>query len=334
MEIRLTDVFTPAIFMNIQGKMMKMNENWRRGTWAGKLPIRQKTHWSSSPMMKRLCLVLLLFPMVAMAENLPKYFKNKFKSRYFVFHYNDEIRTIPQFATFTDGFIGVINREFFKANFNYPINVYVLKDKAAMQKFLTEKLHVNNPPSFGMYLPRIRGFVTREDSGFGTFTHEIMHPLIGTNLPNAPVWAQEGIPTFFEKFFGYWDGKKLVLEFGFQNPWRIEKLGDKIISLDIEAIVNAKQDYDQCEQRMIAVFLYRHGKFKKFLDLIRTNQKNGYNTFVEAAFEKKMSKLKPLWKQYLAEVCRERPQIRKISTSQVFESREQFETFMKSKGLH
>jgi hypothetical protein len=35
----------------------------------------------------------------------------------------------------------------------------------------------------------------------------------------------EGIPTFFEKFYGYWKDDEPVVYWGFQNPWRIDQLG-------------------------------------------------------------------------------------------------------------
>lgn len=267
------------------------------------------------------------------AQELAKHFKNEHKSKYFVFHYNDDVTRAKLLADFSDGFIDVINREFFEAKFNYPIHVYVLKDRNSFTSFLTEKAKVADPPSYGIYFPGIRSFVTYEGSGYGTFAHEIMHPLVQTNLNRLPRWADEGIPSFFEKFFGYWSQNKLILRFGFNNPWRIRQMGQKVLSLDLESIVKGNQDHSTSEQRMVSVFLYQHGKLKKYMELVSSNRKNGYNTFIEAAFEKRMSQLIPEWKQYLQEVNNRRFQILSIPVSDIFDSKEQYERFMKARSL-
>jgi len=246
--------------------------------------------------MKILCLVLLLLPGLASGQKLAKHFKNEHKSKYFVFHYNDEIASAQPLARFSDGFIDVINREFFKAEFNYPIHVYVLKDRDAFKDFLVKHAGVTDPPNWGIYLSRIGSFVTYEGSGYGTFAHEIMHPLVRTNLRHAPLWADEGIPSFFEKSFGYWNGDKLILQMGFQNPWRISQMGSGILSLDLESIVKAKKDYGTSEKRMVSVFMHQHGRLHEYLNLVRANRKNGYSTYLEATFDKPMNQLVPLWR--------------------------------------
>jgi len=284
-------------------------------------------------MTKTMCLIVLLFPSLAFSEDLSVYFKNQFKSQYFVFHYNDEITTIPSFDRFSDGFIRVINRDFFRATFNYPIHVYVLKDQASMNIFLKQKANVDDTDLYGIYLPRFNGFVTREDSGYGTFSHEILHPLIAANLKNIPQWAVEGLPSFFEKFFGYYDNNSPVLQFGFQNPWRIEKMGDKILTLNLADIINSGQKYGTSEKRLVSVFLYKNGKLVKFIDAVKTNNKHGYKTFFEAAFEKNMSEVTPLWKTYINEIVRDRERIIKIPGSRVFDSKESFDAFMKSHDI-
>ena len=64
-----------------------------------------------------------------------------------------------------------------------------------------------------------------------------MHPLVERNLRDRPAWAIEGIPTFFEKFYGYWRDDELVVNWGFQNPWRIKKLGANLAQLDLQGIL-------------------------------------------------------------------------------------------------
>ena len=65
-----------------------------------------------------------------------------------------------------------------------------------------------------------------------------------------------GIPTFFEKFLGHWDGDRLVLEWGYHNPWRIEDLGDKLTTLDLARIVADQRPVsvlNNSERRLVLV---------------------------------------------------------------------------------
>src|SRR5215469_15849002 len=119
----------------------------------------------------------------------------------------------------------------------------------------------------GLFLYKYNLFATYEDSGLGTFAHEIMHPLVERNLRDRPAWAIEGIPTFFEKFYGYWRDDELVVNWGFQNPWRIKELGANLARLDLQGILatTAGAGERESEQRLVSIFLWEQGKFKQFL---------------------------------------------------------------------
>src|SRR5438105_10002355 len=124
-----------------------------------------------------------------------------------------------------------------------------------------------------------------------------MHPLVERNLPDRPLWAMEGIPSFFEKFYGYWEGDELVVHWGYQNPWRIAGLGTNVVRLNLEAILSTRQqlgEYHESDLRMVSVFLWEQGKLPRFLQLLRTGQRNGYNSSFEAAMEMPMRQIMPL----------------------------------------
>lgn len=278
-------------------------------------------------------MALLLLPRPVTGQGLEKHFKNEHKSEYFVFHYNDDVTRIKSLAEFCDVFIDVIDTEFFKANFKYPIHAYVLKDRDSYKSFLAEMEMFAQKQTEGLFLTGMDSFLTYEDAGYGTFAHEIMHPLARVNLVSAPPWTQEGIPAFFEMFFGYWSRNKLVLRFGFHNPWRIWQMGEKILSLDLESIVKAKQDYGTSEKWMVAQFLHKHGKLKEYMKLAGSHRKNGYSTFIETAFNKRMFRIIPEWEKFLHDVYNSRDQIFRIPKSEIFDSKKQYDRFMKAKGL-
>ena len=146
-----------------------------------------------------------------MAQSYSEEFPIHQKTEFFDFRARRNPERLAEIARFADAFLKIVNHDFFRADFEYPIHALVLEDRASFQGFLRRQFRIVDPPNFGIYLSEYKLFVTYEDSGLGTFTHEIMHPLVERNLGDRPLWAMEGIPTFFEKFYGYWTNNEVVV---------------------------------------------------------------------------------------------------------------------------
>jgi hypothetical protein len=285
------------------------------------------------------CLVFL--PAVAFSQDFLDQFPYRKKTEYFDFHYKRDTPRISEIARFADGFIKLVNRDFFKADFDYPIGVLVLEDRARFKEFLVHVMHVDSPPNFGIYLYKYKLFATYEDSGLGTFAHEILHPLVERNLKDRPLWAMEGIPTFFEKFYGYWKNDDLVVYWGFQNPWRIQQIGSNLMQLDVQKFMThldpaTQFNYVEKEEstwRMGAVFLWEQGRFKRFLSLIASHDLAGYSTYFEAAMEMPVEKIQPIWQSYLNDVSARRTRILLLPISQVFTNEAAFQGFAKTNDI-
>jgi len=275
--------------------------------------------------------LLLLTPIVAFAQPYLNEFPFQQGTKYFDFRFKRNPERIKAFARFADGFIGVINRDFFPADFDYPIRVLVLEDRASFQNYLSQQFSVTNPPNFGIFLYRYNLFATYEDSGLGTFAHEIMHPLVERNLKGRPVWAIEGIPSFCEKFYGYWHDDRLVVNWGYQNPWRIEMLGTNLTQLDLKGILATTQtpgDFRESDRRLVSMFLWQQGKFKRFLEFVKSEDKNGYKSYFEAAMGMPEDKIVPLWQAYLNDIAARRSEIMRLPPSAVFPDKETFQHFV------
>ncbi|MBI3886712.1 MAG: hypothetical protein HY302_13420 [Opitutae bacterium] len=279
---------------------------------------------------------LFFLPAVTDARDFSQKLPLNIKSRYFDVRYQRATWDASAFARFADSFVDLINRDFIKTDFDYPITVLVLPDRASFQRFLRREFAESNPPNFGIYLPRFKLFATYEDSGWGTFAHEIMHPLVENNLKARPPWAVEAIPSFFEKFFGYQEGNSMVVVWGFHNPWRLEALGSKLTTVDLDRLVTGREPrtgYDTSELRLISTFLWQHGKFKRMLQLISEQNFGGYSNYLEAAMELPMKSILPLWKTYLTEIAVHRAAALRVPASQIFADRETYLRFLHANGL-
>jgi hypothetical protein len=284
-----------------------------------------------------ICSLLLLSPMVGAQDFIGKFPYHK-KTEYFDFYYLRESPKMSEITRFADGFVKLVNRDFFKADFDYPIRVLVFINQAQFKQFAIQRLHMANPPGFGFYNYDFKFFATYEDSGLGTFSHEILHPLVERNLKERPPWAMEGIPTFFEKFYGYWKSNQLEVCWGYQNPWRIQQLGYNLSELDLKEIVNDSHGFDWQEQnesscRMVSVFLWQQGRFKRFMNLIAAHDKAGYPTYFEAAMKMPLEKILPFWQAYLNDVVTHRLKNLSLPLSQIFENESTFEGFVKANNI-
>lgn len=267
----------------------------------------------------------------AYTQTLASRFANHAGGKYFVFHGDIPQQRLALYAALSDMFVELVDRDFFTVKTRFPIQAFVLQDKGSFKHFLRAALGVEMPPEYGIYLSEAAAFVTYDGSGIGTFTHEIMHPLVEESLPSRPLWAEEGIPAFFEKFYGYVHNGKLHVQWGYQNPWRIDKLGSKLKHLKLDRIVDASQDTS--EKRLVTVYLSQRGKLKTFLELVQANDRRGFRSHLEAAFGKPLKDIAKDWSAYLQAIEANREQIMRLPASRLFDTPEQYQQFAAQFGL-
>jgi hypothetical protein len=204
------------------------------------------------------------------SDNFESQFPVRHQTKYFDFYLKDDS---PQNATtlrLSGNFVDILKHDFFNGDRGYPIRVFMCHDERDFVQFMHRDLEIQDPSDFGIYIFSKKLLATYENSGLGTFTPETLHPLVEENLPHRPAWAMGGVPAFFEKFYGYWDGSGLVLYWGFRNPWRIRELSAQLTTLDLTRIVseNGISEQNESELRMAAIFLWEQGKFRRFLRLV------------------------------------------------------------------
>jgi len=226
---------------------------------------------------------------------------------------------LERYATIAEGFINYVNDNLYTVEGNYPVSIFILHDKATEQAFL--KNHMNfNMHVQGVYISSRNVLVTFAGAGIGTFLHEIMHKVLeGEQLE---FWAEEGIPAYFEKVYGKLQ-PKFFIEHGYAENWYPRAIAGNVSNFNLADIVNKSKHADpnhEDQQRLVALFLNRYGKLKLYLSLVKTRDKKGYKSFVEAAFEKPITELAPLFEKYLKELVRNREVIEKQQASVISEA--------------
>lgn len=79
------------------------------------------------------------------------------------------------------------------------ISVYLFPDSRSYEAFCTQKFDAPCIAAFGFYTPGERYMVMNAGRGLGTLTHELVHPLVEADFPDAPTWINEGIASVFEQ---------------------------------------------------------------------------------------------------------------------------------------
>lgn len=219
----------------------------------------------------------------------------------------------------------------FKKLVNSPelVSIFILHDKMAERAFLKERLnfpyHVH-----GVFISSRNLLVTYDGAGPGTYLHELMHTVL-SRQKNLEYWAEEGIPSYFEKVYGA-IAPQFELRHGYGENWFPQALSVKAIrnvSLNLADIVGKAKHADasqEVQQRLVALFLQKHGHLDDYLTLTVSNQNKGYKTFVEAAFDKPMIKLVPMFNSFIHDI-RHPANALDLPPSQIFDTKFQLHVF-------
>ncbi len=78
------------------------------------------------------------------------------------------------------------------------ITVFLFGDAPSYGRFCQSAIHEACISVYGFYWPSERWMVMNAGLGLGTLTHELVHPLVEADFPEAPTWLNEGIASIFE----------------------------------------------------------------------------------------------------------------------------------------
>jgi hypothetical protein len=80
------------------------------------------------------------------------------------------------------------------------ISVYLFPEATPYNRYCRARWGDDCGSPYGFYLHGERRIVMNVGLGIGTLTHELVHPLVESDFPDAPDWINEGIASLFEQF--------------------------------------------------------------------------------------------------------------------------------------
>ena len=78
------------------------------------------------------------------------------------------------------------------------ISVYLFPDAGSYDRYCKDTFHAPCISIYGFFNPPTRSLVMNIGLGIGTLSHELVHPILEADFPQAPTWINEGIASLYE----------------------------------------------------------------------------------------------------------------------------------------
>ncbi len=200
-----------------------------------------------------------------------------------------------------------LKQDFFTKDPNAILDVWLFKDEASYRR--NTRLLFNDDPDtpYGYYSPAHKALIMNISTGGGTLVHEIVHPFVEANFPEAPPWLNEGLGSLYEQS-GEQDGHI----YGYTN-WRLPGLQEAIkdgsvppfkalTEMDANAFYNEDKGTNYGQARYLLYYLQEHGLlvrfYKEFYDR-RKDDPSGYATLQKILGEADMDAFQKKWEKFV-----------------------------------
>lgn len=171
-----------------------------------------------------------------------------------------------------------LEKQFFPRRPAAIYDIFLFKDAASYRRHA--KALWNDEPStpYGYASSQHRALVMDISTGGGTLVHEMVHPYVDANFPDAPTWINEGLASLFEQSAERDD--EMV---GLTN-WRLEGLKEafaekkvkrfsELISGSDAAFRDEDEAVHYAQARYLMLYLQERGLLKTFVKKALEQQK-------------------------------------------------------------
>lgn len=204
-----------------------------------------------------------------------------------------------------------LEADFFTARPTRVLDVYLFRDADSYEAGV--KRLTGDAPStpYGFYSAANNGLFMNIGTGGGTLVHEIVHPYVEADFPDAPAWLNEGLGSLFEQSATTSDGHIIGL-----TNWRLGGLKRAIAENRVptfKALTHLADDafyaddtgVNYAASRYLLYYLQEQGKLREFYSAFRAaraKDPSGYATLVATLGAPDMAKFEASWRQYVGKL--------------------------------
>lgn len=160
------------------------------------------------------------------------------------------------------------------------ISVYLFPDAKPYEAYCQKRWGEACGSPYGFYRPDERRIVMNAGPGIGTLTHELVHPIVETDFPEAPEWLNEGIASLFEALIMPAPGQVHGVK-NWRHPRLLRALGSAkereqaslpaLFAMNDATFRNDDEDLHYASARYLCQWLDEQGKLWPFYQRYRDN---------------------------------------------------------------
>ncbi len=168
----------------------------------------------------------------------------------------------------------------FNAHPRRAISVYLFPSAQPYEAYCRAKYADKCLSKYGFYRPDERRMVMNAGLGLGTLTHELVHPIVESDFPEAPAWINEGIASLFEaplipragEIHGAknWRHPRLLRALGSATERDVARL-DALFGMSDDVFRDDAEDLHYAMARYLCQWLDERGKLWAFYQAWRDN---------------------------------------------------------------
>lgn len=196
-------------------------------------------------------------------------------------------------AAFAKNVLGALTNGRFPRLPDKPVTVVLFFEKAGYERYCKRILGEPCISRFGFFRHDLRTIVMNAGPGLGTLSHELVHPLVEADFPDAPIWLNEGIASLYEapalpkpgeiRGVKNWRHPRLVAALRSKEHRNTARL-DKLFSMSDSAFRDDDEDLHYAMARYVCQWLEGQGKlwafYAKYRDTFKADP-SGARAFAE-----------------------------------------------------
>jgi len=203
-----------------------------------------------------------------------------------------------------------LEADFFAVRPTKIIDIFLFRDAESYERGVKRLTGEDPDTPYGFYSKTHGGMFMNIATGGGTLVHEIVHPYVEADFPNAPPWLNEGLGSLFEQSADR-DGHIVGL-----TNWRLEGLQHAIrdkrvpsfqalTHLSTDVFYNGDSGVNYAASRYLLYYLQERGKLRDFYHAFRAaraKDPSGYQTLVATLGAADMSAFEKQWRAYVGKL--------------------------------
>jgi len=199
--------------------------------------------------------------------------------------------------------IQLLEAEYFQARPAKLIEIWLFKNEHTYRNGARQYFGDEPDTPYGYYSPDHDAMVMNIGPGAGTLVHEVVHPYVEANFPDAPAWFNEGLASLYER-----PSEQRGHIWGLPN-WRLPGLKQQLAARTLPALgtllATSRDEFYSAEfdayayARYLLLYLQDQGKLTAFYQrFVADKHDRTGKAALEAVLGETLERFEPRWRAW------------------------------------